>query len=76
LVSLAVAVGHGEDEDPSSDMGSADVSRRKRESARSIASLPNVSEDEREPERCAARDVLDDDEARPELGDDAAELEP
>jgi hypothetical protein len=73
---LPNTVGVGHDEDSLSSVRSPDVGRRKRVGTGSIASSVEESEDRREVLARAAAHVLDDDEARPELSDDAGEVEP
>jgi hypothetical protein len=74
LLSEAQGVAH--DEDPSSEVRSPNVGGRKRDGscivAKSVQRGPHLAQ----PEGFAAGDVFDDDRGRPELFDDAGELEP
>lgn len=76
FASVAVAVGHSDDENPAPPMRGANVSRANPQGACSIAEPLKVGEDRWKPESCSARNVLDDDPLGPELADEAGELSP
>jgi len=69
-------VGQGEHEHPLSEVRSPDVGRRNLDGARSVSESVQVAPHLTQPPTFAARDVLDDDAARPEGFDDVAEDEP
>src|SRR5690606_22216902 len=72
----AVGVGSSNDEDASSEMGRPDVGGRNCEGTGSVSESCEAFFDRPEPELFARRDVLDDDEARSEFGDDPSVLVP
>jgi hypothetical protein len=69
-------VGVGHNEDPLALVRKSDVGSGHLESARSVAESEQVQPDPSEPTTLAARDVLDDDDRRAQLADDATELAP
>lgn len=70
------AVGVGHNEDPSSHVGSTDFCGRKREGTRSVSEVAQLAPHRGQPGALAVRDVLDDDDRRPDFFGDAVELEP
>lgn len=72
----SVRVGVRHDENPSSEVWSADVGGRKRVGTGVVSASPQVVPHTRHPFCLAARDVFDDDPFRPQLADDAVELDP
>lgn len=66
----------GNNEDPTAKMGGSDVGGRKREGGGVVSEHVQLTPHRGQPTTCTRRDVLDDDEARADLIDDAREMPP
>lgn len=71
-----LAVGVGQDEQPLAAVGRADLIRAETIPARIVPAGGKILQDPIEPTSKEARDVLEDDDAGPELADDAGEFPP
>lgn len=72
----SVVTGVGHKEEPFPAMGRADVGRGDDSPVHGVAEALEVFDNNVQPARNERRDVLDDDDARAELADDAGELSP